>query len=130
MLALSRRRFYEIFHCWFISPLGEPLIVPSMITVPVGQFVSFSCSAIGSTPPQITWWRRTNQITRESYPRATVSGSMLMISDVTMEDGGYYTCRATFTTSTHTAQAQLNILGNRNLHYQHTHSAGPTKYLR
>lgn len=89
--------------------VGVPTLTPSVITVPIGQSASFSCSAVGDPLPQITWYRETNQITNTTS-RVTITGSTFTLSDIAREDRGYYTCRAVFQTGFTEARAFLNIL--------------------
>ena len=104
--------FQNVYQCYcFFFPLtaGEPTLTPSVVTVPIGQSASFFCSAIGNPLPQITWYRGTNQITGAS-PRVTITGSTLTLSQIVLEDRGYYTCRAVFPSGNTEARAFLNIL--------------------
>ena len=87
---------------------GLPTITPNLTTVSRGQSGSFVCQALGDPPPTITWFKAANQITADT-PRVVLSASRLTITNVTLEDDGYYTCRAVFPRGTTEAQAFLDV---------------------
>ena len=87
---------------------GLPTITPNLTTVSRGQSGSFVCQALGDPLPTITWFKAANQITADT-PRVVLSASRLTITNVTLEDDGYYTCRAVFPRGTTEAQAFLDV---------------------
>lgn len=87
---------------------GLPTITPNLTTISRGQSGSFVCQAVGDPPPTITWFKAANQITADT-PRVVLSASRLTITNVTLEDDGYYTCRAVFPRGTTEAQAFLDV---------------------
>ena len=88
---------------------GLPTITPNITTVSRGQSASFVCQAQGNPPPTITWFKSTNQITVDT-PRVVLSPNRLTITNATLEDDGYYTCRAVFPQGTTEAQAYLDVM--------------------
>ena len=86
------------------------MISPSAVTVDGGNSAMFTCSAIGNPPPQITWYRGTNQITETTSPRVTITENTLTISDISLNDEDYYTCRAVFAVGETESQAILDVL--------------------
>ncbi len=92
------------------------MITPSSDSVPLGQLAIFSCSAEGNPPPEITWFKSTNQITDET-PGVHVEGGVVTISSVSLEDEGVYVCQAVFTAGITSAEASLDVLGNETLSF-------------
>ena len=88
---------------------GIPTITPNITTVSRGQSASFVCQAQGNPPPTITWFKSTNQITADT-PRVVLSPNRLTITNATLEDDGYYTCRAVFPRGMTEAQAYLDVM--------------------
>ena len=88
----------------FLEPAvaGEQLkfsVTPKNKTIVQGSNVSLYCVAEASTPPTITWFKNGTPITAKnsSVLNATVvgGGEVLLLTAVTMESGGNYTCVAT-----------------------------------
>ena len=88
---------------------GIPNITPNSTTITHGQSGSFVCQALGDPLPAITWFKACNQITVDT-PRVVLSAGRLTITNVTLEDDGYYTCRAVFPRGTTEAQAFLDVM--------------------
>ena len=76
------------------------------------------CVADGFPEPIITWYRGSNQISSDtSVPENSTRmvqmpiTNILHISSLTLDDEGFYTCRASNVFSTVSATAQLTVTG-------------------
>ena len=67
------------------------------------------CSARGIPAPTFSWFKGQTQLL-DGDPRLSVSGGTLRISDIVVDDRGYYTCRADFTVGERTeSQAFISV---------------------
>ena len=87
---------------------GVPTITPSTVVINSGQSLTLLCSAIGNTAPMFTWFKDETQLL-DSDPRLSVSGETLMISNIVIEDRGFYTCRANFSVGFTESQAYVSV---------------------
>ncbi|XP_042680483.1 neogenin [Centrocercus urophasianus] len=83
---------------------------PSSLTKVTGQNVVFPCVAGGFPTPYVRWTKNGEElITEDSERFALRAGGSLLITDVTEEDVGTYTCIAENENETIEAQAELAV---------------------
>eukprot|EP00076_Gallus_gallus_P015487 XP_015134533.1 neogenin isoform X1 [Gallus gallus] len=83
---------------------------PSSLTKVTGQNAVFPCVAGGFPTPYVRWTKNGEElITEDSERFALRAGGSLLISDVTEEDVGTYTCIADNENETIEAQAELAV---------------------
>ncbi|XP_076847040.1 neogenin-like, partial [Brachyhypopomus gauderio] len=88
----------------------EVLLGPSSVSRPVGQMVLLPCVLKGSPVP-IVRWMHDGQAVDESDERFSVmSGGVLRIHNLTVEDGGIYSCLADNGNDSVEMQAKLTVL--------------------
>uniref|UniRef100_A0A8B9CVW5 Neogenin n=1 Tax=Anser brachyrhynchus TaxID=132585 RepID=A0A8B9CVW5_9AVES len=80
---------------------------PSSLTKVTGQSVVFPCVAVGFPTPYVRWTRNEEELTTEGF--LFLAGGSLVISEVTEEDVGMYTCIADNGNETIEAQAELAV---------------------
>ena len=98
-----------LYILYLLHNAGVPVVTPSAVTVEGGGAAMFTCSAAGNPPPQITWYRGSNQITEMTSPRVTLTENTLTISDISLNDEDYYTCRAVFAVGETESRAILDV---------------------
>ncbi|KAL5515451.1 hypothetical protein EMCRGX_G000618 [Ephydatia muelleri] len=88
------------------------VFTPLNQTALVGAMVMFDCFAVGTPVPTISWFKDGVAISPSSRVTFAQTDKILAISNVTMGDGGAYSCKATQTGgySITSAAAQLTIL--------------------
>jgi len=92
---------------------GESISAPSIMSPPVSMVVnqtgaaSFQCEVKGNPEPRVTWLKQ-NSTLREDK-RIVQSRGGLMITDVTSQDGGMYTCEAKNILGVMTSSATLTV---------------------
>ena len=71
---------------------------------------SLQCEVKGNPTPQVTWMKQNSSLPFDK--RIIQSRGGLMIRDVTLQDGGVYTCRASNILGVMTSSATLTVQGN------------------
>jgi len=71
---------------------------------------SFQCEADGNPEPEVMWLKQNSSL--PSDKRVVSSGGELMITDVTSQDEGRYTCVARNILGEVTSSAILSVQGN------------------
>lgn len=118
-----------MWHClwilakyFFVNSLFLP--VPPMFTkspmnqtIPKGQTASFSCLATGDPPPLIKWFKSQNSISNDLHFSILPNGT-LVINNVSEQDSGWFTCRATSAAGTVEKMAYLLVAGMENVGYK------------
>ena len=101
------------------GPKGDPgksLSVPSIVVPPMSMVVnesgtaSFQCEVEGNPEPEITWLKQNSSLLADK--RVVPSRSGLMITDVTSQDKGRYTCVARNILGEVTSSATLSVQGD------------------
>ena len=94
---------------------GESISAPSIVSPPV-PFVaneagtaSLQCGFIGNPKPQDTWLKQTSSLLADK--RIVQSRGGLLITNVTSQDGGMYTCEARNILGARTSSATLTVQG-------------------
>ena len=96
---------------------GESISAPSIVSPPESMAVnetgiaSLQCEVKGNPTPQLTWLKQNSSISPLNK-RIVQSRGRLMIRDVTSQDGGVYTCRATNILGIMISSATLTVQGN------------------
>ena len=96
---------------------GESISAPSIVSPPASMAVnetgiaSLQCEVKGNPTPQVTWLKQNSSISPLNK-RIVQSRGRLMIRDVTSQDGGVYTCRATNILGIMISSATLTVQGN------------------
>ena len=107
---------------------GKSISAPSIVAPPVSMVVnesgtaSFQCQAEGNPEPIVTWLKQNSSLPVDK--RVVPSRGGLMITDVTSQDEGMYTCVARNILGEVTSSAELSVQGGikilscclRNLH--------------
>ena len=94
---------------------GESISAPSIVSPPVSMVVnetavvSFQCGVKGNPVPQVTWLKQNSSLPADK--RIVQSRGGLIISDVTSQDGGMYTCVARNFLGVMTSSATLTVQG-------------------
>ena len=94
---------------------GESISAPSIVSPPVSMVVnetgaaSFQCEVKGNPAPQVMWLKQNSTLPVDK--RIVQSGGVLMITDVTSQDGGVYTCKARNILGVMTLSATLTVQG-------------------
>ena len=83
---------------------------PMNQTIPKGQTASFSCSATGDPLPLIKWFKSQDSISNDSHFSVLPNGTLL-INNVSEQDSGWFTCRATNDAGTKEERAYLLVSG-------------------
>ena len=98
---------------------GESISAPSIVSPPVSMVVnqtgaaSFQCKVKGNPKPQVTWLKQNSSLREDK--RIVQSRGGLMITDVTSQDGGMYTCKAKNILGVKTSSATLTVQGEISL---------------
>ena len=101
------------------GPKGDPgksISVPSIVVPPTSMVVnesgtaSFQCEVEGNPEPEITWLKQNSSLLADK--RVVPSCSGLMITDVTSQDKGRYTCVARNILGEVTSSATLSVQGD------------------
>ncbi|XP_065589710.1 neogenin isoform X2 [Cyrtonyx montezumae] len=83
---------------------------PSSLTKVTGQNVIFPCVAGGFPTPYVRWTKNGEELITEDSERFVLrAGGSLLITDVTEEDAGTYSCIADNENETIEAQAELTV---------------------
>ena len=86
------------------------IVVPPMsIVVNETGIASFQCSVKGNPKPEITWLKDNSSLLADK--RVVPSHGGLMITDVTSQDSGIYTCEAKNILGAASASATLTVQG-------------------
>ena len=100
------------------GPKGDPsesISAPTIVSPPVSMVVnetgaaSLQCEVKGNPVPQVTWLKRNSSLLVGN--RIVKSRGGLMITDVTSQDGGVYTCKARNILGVMTSSATLTVQG-------------------
>ncbi|XP_075993488.1 netrin receptor DCC [Genypterus blacodes] len=83
---------------------------PSTLTALLGSIAVLECSASGYPTPIITWRRGEERIQSWNRKYSLLAGSNLVISSVTDDDSGSYSCSASNRNQNITAHSQLRVL--------------------
>ncbi|KFO26871.1 Netrin receptor DCC [Fukomys damarensis] len=86
---------------------------PSNVVVIEGKDAVLECCVSGYPPPSFTWLRGEEVIQLRSKKYSLLGGSNLLISNVTDDDSGTYTCVVTYKNENISASAELTVLGSR-----------------
>ena len=103
---------------------GESISAPSIVVPPVSMVVnetgaaSFQCEVKGNPEPQVTWLKENSSLRGDK--RVVQSRGGLMITDVTSQDGGMYTCEARNILGVMTSSAKLIVQGELNFYFPFT----------
>ena len=96
---------------------GQSISAPSIVTPPMSIVVnetgtaSFQCEIEGNPQPRITWLKDNSSLT--AHKRIMPSRGGLQINDVSLEDGGMYTCVARNILGMTTTLAELFVQGEK-----------------
>ena len=72
---------------------------------------SFQCEVKGNPKPQVTWLKQNSSLLVDMDKRIVQSSGGLMITDVTSQDGGMYTCVAKNILGKKASTATLTVQG-------------------
>ena len=104
------------------GPMGYPgksISAPSIVSPPISMVVnksgtaSFQCQTDGNPKPKVTWLKQYSSLPADK--RVVSSRGVLMITDVTSEDEGIYTCVARNILGEMTSSATLTVQGEKYL---------------
>ena len=102
------------------GPRGDPgdsISAPSILAPPMSMVVnetgtaSFQCEAKGNPVPKVTWLKKNSSLLADK--RVVPSRGGLMITDVTSQDDGMYTCIASNILGVMTSSAKLSVQGEQ-----------------
>ena len=94
---------------------GKAILAPFIVSPPVSMVVnetgaaSFLCEVKGNPEPQVTWLKQNSTLLADK--RIVQSRSSLVITDVTPQDSGIYTCLARNIFGVMTSSATLTVQG-------------------
>ncbi|XP_066871027.1 netrin receptor DCC isoform X3 [Kogia breviceps] len=83
---------------------------PSNVVAVEGKDAILECCVSGYPPPSFTWLRGEEVIQLRSKKYSLLGGSNLLISNVTDDDSGTYTCVVTYKNENISASAELTVL--------------------
>uniref|UniRef100_A0A8C0CZZ0 DCC netrin 1 receptor n=1 Tax=Balaenoptera musculus TaxID=9771 RepID=A0A8C0CZZ0_BALMU len=83
---------------------------PSNVVAIEGKDAILECCVSGHPPPSFTWLRGEEVIQLRSRKYSLLGGSNLLISNVTDDDSGTYTCVVTYKNENISASAELTVL--------------------
>ncbi|XP_008587483.1 PREDICTED: netrin receptor DCC-like, partial [Galeopterus variegatus] len=83
---------------------------PSNVVAIEGKDAVLECCVSGYPPPSFTWLRGEEVIQLRSRKYSLLGGSNLLISNVTDDDSGTYTCVVTYKNENISASAELTVL--------------------
>ncbi|KAM4808143.1 netrin receptor DCC [Rhinophrynus dorsalis] len=83
---------------------------PSSVTAVEGQDAVLECSASGYPTPTIIWMNGDEIIPTRHVKYSLLGGSNLLITNVTDDDAGTYTCVVTYKNENSSASAELNVM--------------------
>ncbi|XP_078350138.1 uncharacterized protein LOC144634965 [Oculina patagonica] len=98
------------------GPKGDPgksISAPSIVAPPISMVVnetgtaSFQCEVEGNPEPKVTWLKQNSSLVADK--RVVPSGGGLVITDVTSQDEGMYTCVARNILGEMTSSASLSV---------------------
>ena len=98
------------------GPKGDPgksISAPSIVAPPMCMVVnesgtaSFQCEAVGNPEPKVTWLKQNSSLSPDK--RVVPSRGGLMITNVTLQDDGMYTCEAENILGKASASASLTV---------------------
>ena len=98
---------------------GKSISAPSIVAPPKSMVVnesgtaSFQCEAKGNPEPKVTWLKQNSSLPADK--RFVSSRAGLMITDVTSQDEGMYTCVARNILGEMTSSATLTVQGEKHL---------------
>ena len=107
------------------GPKGDPgksISAPSIVAPPKTMVVnesgtaSFQCETEGNPEPEITWLKQNSSLPADKRVVSSLGG--LMITDVTSQDKGIYTCVARNILGKTTSSATLSVQGHQSYIYQ------------
>ncbi|XP_033034389.1 netrin receptor DCC-like [Trachypithecus francoisi] len=84
---------------------------PFNVVANEGKDAVLECCVSGYPPPSFTWLRGEEVIQLRSKKYSLLGGSNLLISNVTDDDSGMYTCVVTYKNENISASAELRVLG-------------------
>ena len=96
---------------------GQSISAPSIVTPPMSIVVnetstaSFQCEVEGNPQPKVTWLKDNSSLTANKRIMPLRGG--LQINDVSLEDGGMYTCVARNILGMTTSLAELFVQGEK-----------------
>ena len=94
---------------------GKSISAPSIVATPTSVVVnetstaSFQCEAEGNPEPKVTWLKQNSSL--PTHKRFVLSRSGLVITDVTSQDEGMYTCVAKNILGEMASSAELSVQG-------------------
>ncbi|XP_045430555.1 netrin receptor DCC-like [Pipistrellus kuhlii] len=83
---------------------------PSNVVAIEGKDAVLECCVSGYPPPSFTWLRGEEVVQLRSKKYSLLGGSNLLISNVTDDDSGTYTCVVTYKNENISASAELTVL--------------------
>ncbi|XP_032451214.1 LOW QUALITY PROTEIN: netrin receptor DCC [Lynx canadensis] len=83
---------------------------PSSVVAIEGKDAILECCVSGYPPPSFTWLRGEEVVQLRSKKYSLLGGSNLLISNVTDDDSGTYTCVVTYKNENISASAELTVL--------------------
>ncbi|KAM7320499.1 hypothetical protein ACRRTK_020942 [Alexandromys fortis] len=102
---------------------------PSNVVAIEGKDAVLECCVSGYPPPSFTWLRGEEVIQLRSKKYSLLGGSNLLISNVTDDDSGTYTCVITYKNENISASAELTVLVLSSDHSSHTEQKREKKYI-
>ena len=96
---------------------GESISAPSIVLPPLSMVVnetgiaSLQCEVKGNPAPQVTWLKENSSLPADK--RVFQSRDGLIVTDVTSQDSGLYTCEARNFLGTVSSSATLTVQGNK-----------------
>uniref|UniRef100_A0A672UIW2 Netrin receptor DCC n=1 Tax=Strigops habroptila TaxID=2489341 RepID=A0A672UIW2_STRHB len=83
---------------------------PSNVVVMEGKDAVLECCVSGYPPPTFTWLRGDEVLPTRSKKYSLLAGSNLLISNVTDDDSGTYTCVVTYKNENSSGSAELSVM--------------------
>lgn len=103
------------------SPPSLPSIsspTPPTQLIPPGQLAQFVCLVGGSPPPEVTWLVGGVEVAEGNESRIEiVQGRVLVISNITSNDSGVYTCHASNSKGNTSRNFTLEVTGQESTCY-------------
>ena len=129
-MSVCVKELLTLDFCWvrhndwlkcFIPESPTATIIPDVVMFVRGATVNVTCTAIAYPPPTFHW-KRNGKLLPLSDNLIYDDKGLLMLNELSKEDGGDYECVATNIAGTGSALVNLQYIGEDTHTHTHTHT--------